>query len=54
LNYALHAAAGIIIAVIAVEVMPAALPETSTWLLALAFLLSNSHFGNSTAVGRHL
>jgi len=39
LNHALHAAAGIIIAVIAVEVMPEALQGTSTGLLALAFLL---------------
>lgn len=39
LNHALHAAAGIVIAVIAVEVMPEALQDTSTWLLALAFLL---------------
>ena len=38
LNRVLHAAAGIILAVIAVEVMPEALRETSAWLLALAFL----------------
>ncbi|MGG6241440.1 ZIP family metal transporter [Nodosilinea sp. AN01ver1] len=39
MNHALHAAAGIIIAVIAVEVMPEALQGASAWLLALAFLL---------------
>ncbi len=38
LNRALHAAAGIVLAVIAVEVMPEALRETSAWLLAGAFL----------------
>jgi ZIP family zinc transporter len=38
LNLALHAATGIILAVVAVEVMPAALRETPAWLLALAFL----------------
>ena len=38
LNLALHAATGIILAVVAVKVMPAALQETPAWLLALAFL----------------
>ena len=38
LNRALHAATGIIIAVIAVEVMPEALRGASAWLLGLAFL----------------
>ena len=38
LNRALHAATGIIIAVIAVEVMPKALRGASAWLLALSFL----------------
>ena len=38
LNYALHAASGIILAVVAVEVMPAALANTPVWLLALAFM----------------
>jgi ZIP family zinc transporter len=38
LNLALHAATGVILAVVAVEVMPAALQETPAWLLALAFL----------------
>ena len=37
-NRALHAAAGIVLAVIAVEVMPEALRTTPAWLLALAFL----------------
>ena len=38
LNYALHASTGIILAVVAVEVMPAALRSTPTWLLAMALL----------------
>jgi ZIP family zinc transporter len=38
LNYALHAATGIILAVISVEVMPKALGTVPTWFLALAFL----------------
>lgn len=38
LNRTLHAAAGIILAVIAIEVMPQALEGASAWLLALAFL----------------
>jgi ZIP family zinc transporter len=38
LNRALHAAAGIILAVVAVEVMPGALRSAPAWLLALAFL----------------
>ena len=38
LNRALHAAAGIILAVVAVEVMPEALRSAPAWLLALAFL----------------
>ena len=38
LNRALHAATGIILAVVAVEVMPRALSGAPAWLLALAFL----------------
>ena len=38
LNLALHAATGVILAVVAVEVMPTALQETPAWLLALTFL----------------
>ena len=38
LNWALHGAAGIILAVIAVEVMPEALQAASVWVLAPAFL----------------
>ena len=38
LNRALHAATGIIIAVVAVEVMPEALGSASSWFLALAFV----------------
>ncbi|PQO35605.1 ZIP family metal transporter [Blastopirellula marina] len=39
LNRALHASAGIILAVICVEVMPEALKNTSVWILAIAFML---------------
>ena len=42
LNYSLHAAAGIILAVIAIEVMPNALEKAPTWILALAFLLGGA------------
>ncbi len=42
LNYSLHAAAGIILAVIAIEVMPKALEKVPTWILALAFLLGGA------------
>ncbi|MGB3221471.1 MAG: hypothetical protein WBB23_01590 [Desulforhopalus sp.] len=38
LNHALHAATGIILSIVAVEVMPAALRNTPSWLLALAFM----------------
>lgn len=38
LNRALHLAAGIIIAVVAVEVMPEALGTAAAWILALAFV----------------
>ena len=38
LNRALHAATGIILAVVAVEVMPEALRNTPAWVLALAFM----------------
>jgi ZIP family zinc transporter len=38
INRSLHAATGIILAVVAVEVMPEALRHAPAWLLALAFL----------------
>lgn len=38
LNRALHAATGIVLAVVAVEVMPTAMQRAPAWLLALAFL----------------
>jgi ZIP family zinc transporter len=37
LNKALHASAGIVIAVVAVELMPEALSATSGWIIGLAF-----------------
>nr|WP_299241223.1 peptidoglycan-binding protein [uncultured Halomonas sp.] len=39
LNYALHGAAGLVIAVVAVEIMPRVLEGLSTWLIAFAFAL---------------
>ncbi len=44
LNRALHTATGIILAVIAVEVMPRALERVSGWLLALAFLAGGAMY----------
>ena len=44
LNRALHAAAGIIIAVVAVEVMPEALEATPAWAIAGAFLLGGGFY----------
>ncbi|MCB2141473.1 peptidoglycan-binding protein [bacterium] len=38
LNMALHAAAGILISVVAVEVMPEALKQASAWMLGLAIM----------------
>ena len=52
-NLALHAATGIILAVIAVEVMPQALQETPAWLLALAFLAAGgTHLLLEAGIGR--
>lgn len=42
LNLALHAAAGIVLAVVAVELLPEALKATPTWVLALAFGLGGA------------
>lgn len=39
LNYALHGAAGLVIAVVAVEIMPRVLEGLPAWLIALAFAL---------------
>ena len=37
LNRALHAASGIVIAIVAVELVPRALQATSGWIVAIAF-----------------
>lgn len=42
LNRALHLAAGVIIAVVAVEVMPEAIGVVASWILALAFVAGGS------------
>ncbi|ADJ28146.1 Peptidoglycan-binding lysin domain protein [Nitrosococcus watsonii C-113] len=39
LNRALHAAAGIVLAIVAIELMPEALKSISPWMIALAFAL---------------
>ncbi len=39
LNYALDGAAGLVIAVVAVEIMPRVLENLSAWVIALAFAL---------------
>lgn len=44
LNYALHAAAGIVIAVVAVELMPEALEADPAWIPILAFVLGGAFF----------
>jgi ZIP family zinc transporter len=41
LNRALHAAAGIVLAVVAVELMPEALAQVSAWVVALGFGLGS-------------
>jgi ZIP family zinc transporter len=38
LNWALHAAAGILIAIVAVELIPGAIPTLAGWWIAIAFL----------------
>lgn len=44
LNLALHAAAGIVIAVVAVEIMPEALEAVPPWMLVAAFLLGGGAY----------
>lgn len=44
LNLALHLAAGIVIAVVAVELMPEALAAEPQWLIAMAFVLGGGFF----------
>ncbi|MAT15817.1 MAG: peptidoglycan-binding protein [Planctomyces sp.] len=44
LNRALHAAAGIILAVISVEVMPQALQGAAAWILAVTFMLGGGAY----------
>lgn len=44
ISRALHAAAGIVVAVVAVEIMPAAIGATPGWAIALAFLLGAAFY----------
>lgn len=44
LSRALHVAAGIVIAVVAVEIMPSALPAAPGWILTLAFVLGGCFY----------
>lgn len=53
LNLALHAAAGIVLAVVAVELMPEGLARVSGWTVALGFGLGGlAYVAIETAVGR--
>lgn len=44
LNHALHAAAGIVLAIVAVELLPRALQNTSGWLIGVMFGLGGSAY----------
>ncbi len=44
LSYALHAAAGVVLAVVGIELMPRALATDAPWLPILAFLLGGGFF----------
>lgn len=44
LNWALHGAAGIVVAVVAIELMPEALKGAPAWLVVLSFLLGGGLF----------
>jgi ZIP family zinc transporter len=44
LNLALHAAAGIVLAVVAVELMPKAIEADPPWLIVLSFVLGGAFF----------
>ncbi|MAM59974.1 MAG: peptidoglycan-binding protein [Maritimibacter sp.] len=44
LNNALHGAAGIVIAVVAIEIMPEALEKASAWVIALGFGLGGAAY----------
>jgi zinc transporter, ZIP family len=49
-NRALHAAAGIVFAVVAVEVMPEALDVLSGWQIAIAFLVGGAVYLSAQAI----
>lgn len=52
LNYALHAAAGLVIAIVAVEIMPRVLEGLSAWLIALSFALGGmAYIGIEKLIG---
>lgn len=44
LSFALHGAAGVVLAVVAVELMPTALQTDSPWIIVLAFALGGGFF----------
>ena len=44
LNNVLHGAAGIVVAVVAIEIMPEALAKTSAWVIALGFGLGGAGY----------
>lgn len=52
LNYSLHAAAGLVMAVVAVEIMPRVLEGLSAWLIALSFALGGmAYIGIEKLIG---
>jgi ZIP family zinc transporter len=55
LNKALHAAAGIVIAVVAVEAMPEALSKASGWIIGVCFGLGGlANIGMEALIGSQL
>src|SRR5690625_2902848 len=54
LNRALHAAAGIILAIVAIDLMPRALENISAWTIALAFALGGLAYIAIGAAIEHL
>ncbi|MFY9268557.1 MAG: hypothetical protein WAO55_02285 [Candidatus Manganitrophaceae bacterium] len=52
LSIALHGAAGVVLAVVAVELMPQALKAASPWIIILAFLAGGGLF-KGTRFKRH-
>lgn len=54
LNLALHTASGIVIGVVAIELMPEALEHLTPWLIALAFAAGGLSYVGTEALVEHL